>query len=173
MTNKPYDDHVIDVEIDSSISEEALVCWKKYKNNSINRINISPTSTFKGIQSGNVLNLLDFQTDNKFRKCLDNVIKITKELLEVDIYYYWTHFVEYYRGGYQGYHNHEQNEDYSSILYLNTCRGGETYFESSRICSPKKNTMIIFPSNVNHGAKKTLSWFNNKKVLVFGFRRYQ
>ena len=90
----------------------------------------------------------------------------------------WVHFVEYQRGGYQEFHDHKESETFSSILYLNTCRGGETFFPNSTglrhgdrlTISPIKNKMIAFPSYFSHRANKTSSWFINKKVLVMGIR---
>ena len=173
MIPKLDDVSVLEVGINKSISNTMLECWEKYKNNEMNLVDISPTSTFNGIQSQNALLLANFQKDNKFQECLDNLIIIPESIIGEELSYHWVHFVEYYRGGYQEIHNHAHNEDYSLIIYLNTCRGGETYFDIKPPASfsPKKNTMLLFKSDVDHGANKTSSWFRNKKILVCGLRK--
>jgi len=190
MIPKLDDVPVIEIGIHNSISNTMLACWKKYKNNEMNLYDISPTFTFNGIQSQNTLNLSNFQTDNNFQECLDNLLMIPESILGEGLYYHWVHFVEYYRGGYQEIHNHAHKEDYSLILYLTTCRGGETYFnikppkvllsptgdiikdEGTKLSfSPKKNNMLLFKSDINHGANKTSSWFRNKTVLVCGLKK--
>ena len=158
--------------VNHSIVNTARSCFDKYKDNKFNQQNIDKYNTFKGIQSKNVLELDDFQRDSNFQECLKNILDIVQRNLHLNLYYYWVHFIEYERGGYQTEHNHAHNEDYSSILYLNTCRGGETYFNINQPVSfsPKKGRMITFPSYINHGGKKTSLWFNNKKILVCGMR---
>ena len=170
MTIGLYDNPIINVEITEAITDNVIECWDKYKSNPINTINITSSATFDGIQSDNALNLSDFQEDYKFQGALKNILEIVQYLLQSKLHYYWVHFVEYHSGGYQGLHNHAHNEDYSLILYLNTCKGGETCFESGVVCTPKKNHMMIFQANINHKAKETQSW-DNKKVLVCGMRR--
>ena len=173
MIPKLDDVSVLEVGIDNSISNDMLKCWNKYKNHSMNLVDISPTSTFNGIQSQNALDLPNFKKDHLFQERLDNLLIIPESIIGEGLTYHWVHFVEYYRGGYQEIHNHRHNEDYSFILYLNACRGGETYFDIKPPVSfsPKKNTMLLFKSDVNHGANKTSSWFRNKKILVCGLRK--
>ena len=175
MIPKLDDVSVLEVGIDNPISNDMLKCWNKYKNRSMNRIGISTTSTFKGIQSSNALNLPNFQEDHLFQERLDNLLSITESIIGERLTYHWVHFVEYYRGGYQEIHNHKHNEDYSFILYLNTCRGGQTYFDIKPPVSfsPKKNNMLLFKSDIDHGAHKTSSWFRTKKILVCGLRKLQ
>jgi len=90
-------------------------------------------------------------------------------VFKVWLNYCWVHFVEYFEGGSQDIHNHKHNEDYSFVLYLNTCSDGETYFnvDPPVSISPNKNNMILFSSNIDHGAKTCY----NKQVLVGGLRR--
>ena len=161
-------------KLDESTVNTIRLCFDKYKHNKLNHQNIEGWCTFNGIQTKNVLGLNDFQRDIKFQECLKKVLHNAEKGLQLKLHYYWVHLIEYKRGGFQTEHNHALNEDYSSILYLNTCRGGETYFieESQPPVSfpPEKRKMITFPSHINHGAKKTSSWFTNKKVLVCGMR---
>ena len=165
-----YDNFLANVEITEAITNNIVECWDKYKNNSNNTIDVSSTSTFDGIQSGNVLYLADFEEDHKFQGALKNILEIVQHLIQIKLNYYWVHFVEYHSGGHQSIHNHAHNEDYSLILYLNTCKGGQTHFESGVVCTPKKNNMLVFQATLNHGARETQSW-DNKKVLVCGMRK--
>ncbi len=175
-----------ETDVDHSISNKVLSSFEKYKHNQDNLVDVKDSCTRKGIQTFNIFELEDFKQDKNLQECLKETLDIIKEMIGLNVHYYWGHFIEYYRGGYQVAHNHAHNEHFSSVLYLNNCRGGETYFNfepyvqrenrnSYRVepfasISPKKNRMIVFPSNLDHGAKKTSSWFINKKVLVLGMR---
>jgi hypothetical protein len=170
MITELYDNYLSTIEINESITDDVIECWDKYKTNEDNTIDVKATATFKGIQSANALHLIDFQEDCKFQEALKNILEIGEHLIKTTLYYYWVHFVEYHSGGYQGIHNHVHNEDYSLILYLNTCKGGQTEFESGVMCTPKKNQLVIFQSSINHRARETQSW-DNKKVLVCGVRK--
>ena len=160
--------------LENSTVNTILSCFDKYKHNKLNQQNIEKWCTYNGIQTKNVLGLDDFQRDSKFQECLKKVLHNAERGLKLKLKYYWVHLIEYERGGFQMEHNHVSNEDYSSILYLNTCRGGETYFnmESQPFVSfsPEKRKIITFPSHIDHGARKTSSWFINKKVMVCGMR---
>ena len=160
---------IMNITLDDPIATNILSCWEKYKNNKLN-IEKCETCTMNGIQTSNVLGLLDFKQDNIFQECLNNILQNIEKLLGLNLYYYWVHFVEYFEGGYQDIHNHKNNEEYSFVLYLNTCSDGETYFnvDPPISISPNKNNMILFSSNIDHGAKTCY----NKKVLVGGLRRY-
>ena len=170
MTNGLYKDILLNVEINEAITDNITECWDQYKNNPLNLIEFNSTCTFDGIQTANVLHLKDFQEDYKFQGALNNTLEIVQHLIGKTLHYYHIHLIEYHSGGYQTFHNHSHNEDYSYILYLNTCKGGETYFESGVVCTPKKNNLLIFEATLNHGAKETHSW-DNKKVLVAGMRK--
>ena len=162
-------DFIMNITLDDPLATNILFCWEKYKHNKFN-ITKDGTCTNNGIQTSNVLELLDFKEDNIFQECLNNILQNIKNLLGLNLYYCWVHFVEYFEGGYQDIHNHKHNEDYSFVLYLNTCSDGETYFNVEPPISilPNKNNMILFSSNIDHGAKTCY----NKKVLVGGLRRY-
>ena len=67
MIPKLDDVSVLEVGIDNSISNDMLKCWNKYKNHSMNLVDISPTSTFNGIQSQNALDLPNFKKDHLFQ----------------------------------------------------------------------------------------------------------
>ena len=156
-------------KIDSDITDDILSNWESYKNNSLNLCDMSRTCTFNGIQTKNVLFLSDFQ-NNEFKKSLNKLLEISKNILKSNIFFHYVHFVEYFADGYQSIHNHKHNEDFSLILYLNTCESGGTYFESGNTYLPTKNNIVLFSSYHNHGANCTNA-LDNKKVLVCGFRR--
>ena len=161
---------VLTFAVEKHITNNILSSFNKYKHNKSNLIDTDICNTNKGIQTNNVLDLNDFKEDVHFERGLDYLINlIRRESGQSYLSFTWVHLVEYQRGGYQEWHNHQENENYSAILYLNTCRGGETQFESPhKTISPIKNNMIVFPSHFNHCAHKTSSWFAKKKVLVMG-----
>ena len=82
MTIGLYDDPIINVEITEAITDNVIECWDKYKSNSTNTIDVTSTATFDGIQSGNALNLSDFQEDYKFQGALKNILEIVQHLLQ-------------------------------------------------------------------------------------------
>ena len=168
------------VQISGNLADIICACWDKYKKNKDNLVNVDETTTFNGIQTNNVLYLKDFKEDKVFQESLNFLWKTLQALIQEDLSYYWVHLIEYNRrGGYQDVHNHIHNEDYSAVFYLNTCRGGETYFmDPNQVVSsqplsfsPKKSDMLVFPASYMHGARNTSSWFVNKKVLVLGLRK--
>tara|TARA_R100001443_G_scaffold110945_1_gene123380 strand:+ start:347 stop:868 length:522 start_codon:yes stop_codon:yes gene_type:complete len=170
MTNGLYKDLLTNVAINEAITDNVLKCWDEYKNNPLNLIKVDSTCTFEGIQTSNVLKLSDFQSDYKFQGAINNTLEIVQHLIGKTLHYYHIHLIEYHSGGYQAMHNHAHNEDYSYILYLNTCKGGETYFESGISCKPQKNNLLVFEATVNHGANETHAC-DNKSVLVAGMRK--
>ena len=170
---------VVTFTVENYITNQILSSFNKYKHNKSNLIDTSICNTNKGIQTDNALDLKDFREDKKFEKCLDYLLNLLhRESGQSYLSFNWVHFVEYQRGGYQELHDHKESETFSSILYLNTCRGGETFFPNSTglrhgdrlTISPIKNKMIVFPSYFSHKANKTSSWFINKKVMVMGIR---
>ena len=156
-------------KIDSNITDDILSNWEHYKNNSLNLCDLSSTCTFNGIQTKNVLFLSDFQ-NNQFKKSLNKLLEICKNILKLNISFHYVHFVEYFADGYQSIHNHKHNEDFSLVLYLNDCNRGETFFDSGIVCIPKKDNILLFSSSLDHGGNHT-SISDNKKVLVCGFTK--
>ncbi len=159
---------IVTLSVEDSVTEQILTCFDRYKYNKDNLItNIEEVSTVNGIQTENALELKDFQQDLDFNESLSHILNIIHSKTFLNLSYYYVHFVEYDRGGYQIAHNHAHAEDYSCVLYLNTCEGGETYFDDVSF-APTKGNMIIFPSYLNHGSKETRSF---KTVLVLGMRK--
>ena len=105
---------------------------------------------------------------------------ILKELLSYipdgnKFYYRWFHLIDYNKFGRQEKHNHEKTEDYSFIVYLNTCsEGGETVFETPNaplfISKPIKNKLLCFPSYLNHYGEPVIE---SKKIAVGGLKFIQ
>ena len=85
--------------------------------------------------------------------------------------YHWAHLIQYENDGHQELHNHDQNEDFSLIIYLNSCSDGVTEFllnekrKSYVRYPPEKGRCIMFLSSIYHRGLPTTQ---NKKVLVLG-----
>ena len=123
--------------------------------------------TMKGDYFGTV-NLLSF-LDKKEFTYLDRIKKKVEEFASTSLMYHWIHMLDYKKGGYISLHNHVHAEDYSSLLYLNDCDDGATYFisgDKKYEILPEKNKLIIYPSHIFHGGRYTTS----KKVLVSGYK---
>lgn len=111
------------------------------------------------------------QTNNLSRNQYLNPIlrNIIDEInFEKALYYRWFHMISYNHQGYQQKHDHKDTEDYSYILYLNSCTtGGETFFEMPNekiVCvTPVKNKLIFFPSHFTHWGGRVV---DSKKVAV-------
>ena len=121
-----------------------------------------------------------FQTDNIFQLNENDVIEklnFLKQKIEnkckCKFIYHWAHLIEYEKGGYQELHNHNENEDFSLIVYLNSCSDGLTEFvlndkrEIDFRYIPKKGECIMFLSSIFHRGLPTTQ---HKKVLVLGLK---
>ena len=164
---------VKDLHVEDRFTDRVLSSFKKHKRNKNNlEDDLSVTSTHNGIQTKNTLELDDFLEDDDFQDALKVLLATAKLITGEELVIFWSHFVQYNRGGFQDRHRHDHNEDYSCIFYLNTCKAGETYFSDLDLSfSPKKGRFLIFPSSFRHGARETTSWFIKKKVLVLGLRK--
>ena len=144
--------------------------FDRYKTNPVNMIPdaAKQTATKKGVQTHNLLNLKDFINDGPFYRTMQRLTLITEREIDVKLQMHHIHLIEYDTGGYQTEHDHSHNEDWSIVLYLNTCNDGDTYFPSLGINHfPVKNKMVIFSAYAKHGANETNS---GKKILVMGFK---
>lgn len=115
------------------------------------------------------LNLLEYPQDKTFYKTIIELqIKCEFELNKKLMYNY-LHMVDYSNGGIMRPHKHEHSEDYSYILYLNTCDDGETVLEyGDKIANitPIRNKILLFSSNILHKS----NYSNSKKILVGGLK---
>jgi hypothetical protein len=140
-----------------------------YKSNKNFFIPENSSATINGIQTCNMLNFDDKDVEH-YLNILKN--KIEKKC-ETNLYYHWSHLIEYKNNRHQQLHKHDHNEDFSIIVYLNTCEDGETLFyinqkrNITHTCFPEKGKSIMFSSTIYHSANKT---FSNKRVLVLGLK---
>jgi hypothetical protein len=79
--------------------------------------------------------------------------------------------IDYSNGGRMSAHNHSHNEDYTFVLYLNTCEDGETivrspYVNNPAIINPVNGRLLLMSSNIDHCANHSSS----KRVLVGGLK---
>tara|TARA_B100000131_G_scaffold301940_1_gene324604 strand:- start:323 stop:805 length:483 start_codon:yes stop_codon:yes gene_type:complete len=122
--------------------------------------------TMRGGFFGTV-NLLPF-ADKKFYAHLNVIKKKVERVSSKSLMYHYLHMLDYDGGGDMLQHEHAHAEYYTSILYLNDCDDGETFFiidgEREEV-SPKKGKLVIYPSYIEHGANYSTS----KKVLVSGY----
>ena len=124
-------------------------------------------TTMKGdyFGTGNLLPFLDERGLTYLKRIKDMVEEKTSSLF----IYHHLPMLDYNKGGYMSLHNHSHAEDYSSLLYLNDCKDGATYFVSDGKkyeILPEKNKLLIYPSHIFHGARYATS----KKVLVSGYK---
>lgn len=112
------------------------------------------------------VNLLDIKHSEMFYNYIDILISVCKSKLQNDLQLFYLHMVDYKNGGEMKMHNHSHNEDYSFILYLNTCDDGETvlHIHNSISIRPEKNKVLMFSSKINHSA----NYSNKKRILVGG-----
>ena len=124
-------------------------------------------TTMKGdyFGTGNLLPFLDEKAFTYLKRIKD---KVEEKVSSLFVYHH-LHMLDYKKGGHISLHNHVHAEDYSSLLYLNDCDDGATYFisgDKKYEILPEKNKLIIYPSHIFHGGRYTTS----KKVLVSGYK---
>jgi hypothetical protein len=122
--------------------------------------------------SGNcfyTLNLLDNINSKIFYNYIDKVKLLCEDILNLKLKYFYIHMIDYQNGGKMNVHKHNHNEDYSFILYLNSCNDGETmiYIDDNQYkIIPEKNKVLLFSSHIPHSAE----YSESKRVLVGGLR---
>ena len=115
------------------------------------------------------LNLLDKVPSEKFYNYIGILLSLCQRELNLNLEYFYIHMVNYENGGNMKIHQHIHNEDYSFILYLNSCTDGNTILHldnKTHKVIPVKNKVLLFPSNIPHSAE----YSNSKKVLVGGLK---
>ena len=115
------------------------------------------------------LNLLDYIDAKIFYNYIDKVKLLCENVLNLKLKYFYIHMIDYQNGGKMNVHTHNHNEDYSFILYLNSCTDGETILYIDNIphkIIPEKNKVLLFSSHIPHSA----AYSESKRVLVGGLR---
>lgn len=115
------------------------------------------------------LNLLEHIDTKIFYNYIDILRELCELRLNKRLKYFYLHMIDYENGGKMKIHNHIHNEDYSFILYLNSCNDGATVFYINGTqykCAPEKNKLVLFSSNTFHSAEYSCS----KKILVGGLK---
>ena len=127
------------------------------------------TATYNGHQTSNILNLNEKDVNKKLTSLRERLERKCGVKLE----YHWVHLIEYEEGGNQSEHRHDHNEDYSVIVYLNSCDDGSTYFVLNKERGvvletfPIRSRCVMFSSSILHGCHPTSS---GKKILVLGLK---
>lgn len=114
------------------------------------------------------INLLSFIKNEQFIDNLNYIKHVCEKNVLLDLNYFYVHMIDYKNGGLMERHNHKHNEDYSFIYYLNDCDDGQTilHLKKDIKIKPIKNTILIFPSNIDHSSE----YSNKKRILVGGLR---
>ena len=113
-------------------------------------------------------NLLQFPHASIFYNYIDALRIKCEELININLEYTYLHLVDYSNGGTMSEHQHDHNEDYSFILYLNTCEDGATVLtlrEPYKVL-PVTNKVLLFSSYISHMSE----YSDTKKVLVGGLK---
>jgi|694.fasta_scaffold02774_16 hypothetical protein len=113
-------------------------------------------------------NLLKFVGDNEFLDIIEELKSICEKCVNKELEYFYLHMIDYENGGEMSSHKHDHNEDYSFILYLNSCEDGDTllHLDPEIKIKPVKDKMVLFSSDIVHSA----IFSNKKRILVGGLK---
>lgn len=114
------------------------------------------------------VNILEFPHSGIFYNYIDTLRLKCEEFVNINLEYTYLHLVDYSNGGIMSEHSHDHNEDYSFILYLNTCEDGATVLtlkEPYKV-QPAANKVLLFSAYIPHMSE----YSNSKKVLVGGLK---
>ena len=116
-------------------------------------------------------NLLGLVKDNVFDQHLEYLKDICEAAAGKRLSYHYLHMISYDAGGYMTRHSHEHNEDYSFILYLNSCKDGATILHEDKDYHiiPQRNRMLVFTADSEHSAQ----FSDSKRILVGGLKLKQ
>ena len=116
-------------------------------------------------------NLLGLVKDNVFEQHLEYLKDICQASINRKLSYHYLHMISYDAGGYMTRHSHEHNEDYSFILYLNSCKDGATILHEDKDYHiiPQRNRMLVFTADSEHSAQ----FSDSKRILVGGLKLKQ
>jgi len=114
-------------------------------------------------------NILGIVKDPVFDEYIAYLKDIVEAVSSKKMYYHYLHLVSYDSGGFMTRHKHDHNEDFSFILYLNTCKDGATvlhYDDIEHHVLPERNKILVFSSDTEHSAK----FSDSKRILVGGLK---
>ena len=114
-------------------------------------------------------NILGLVKDKLFDEYSGYLKDICEASAKAELSYHYLHMISYDNGGYMTRHSHEHNEDYSFILYLNTCKDGATVLHDdyeNHYITPKRNRILVFSADTEHSAK----FSDSKRILVGGLK---
>ena len=116
-------------------------------------------------------NLLGLVKDNVFDQHLEYLKDISEAAAGKRLSYHYLHMISYDAGGYMTSHSHEHNEDYSFILYLNSCKDGATILHEDKDYHiiPQRNRMLVFTADSEHSAQ----FSDSKRILGGGLKLKQ
>ena len=168
MNDKVYVDYVEDDIIDFFLERlEYYKSDKKFEQ----RV---PTMEGNYFSTGNLLQFADAQ----LIPYLQRIKKQVEQDINQSLTYRYLHMLDYSytkgpfgflrRGGSLLRHNHRHAEDYTSLLYLNDCKDGATFFflnDKREEIQPEKSKLVMYPSIIDHGSNYSTS----KKILVSGY----
>jgi hypothetical protein len=137
------------------------------KTEKLNRNSTTLTCTVNGFQTKNLCEREEYQY------ILDHLLSLVSDVFP-PFKYRWFHLIDYESGGWQKEHDHTKTEDYSFIVYLDTCtRGGETIFRLPEnqlfVSAPIKGKVLFFPSTIPHWGEKTIF----RKRVAVGALKYK
>jgi hypothetical protein len=127
----------------------------------------SGSCTVNGFQTNTV------HEDQNYKVVLDALLSYLPD--GNNLYYRWFHLIDYDKFGKQEKHNHKKTEDYSFIVYLDTCeKGGETVFEVPSeflfVSKSVRGKLLFFPSHLDHWGEEVMI---RKKVAVGALKLIQ
>lgn len=157
--------------IEEFFVSEKIVAYSK----SLLKLSLSSPELFKDTVQSSLspncfatTNLLKFPHASIFYNYIDTLRIKCEEFININLEYTYLHLVDYSNGGIMSEHSHEHNEDYSFILYLNTCEDGATVLtlkEPYKV-TPVANKVLLFSAYIPHMSE----YSNSKKVLVGGLK---
>ena len=144
------------IEIDDFLTPERCDALAAYLTANVRRLgrpNVEPFFSYRQIALGAVDNLEIWVTISRVKAELSSLVGPE----------YWpdyTDLVLWREGMEMGAHvdnlpPHFPHRQYSALVYLNECEGGETFFpDTGKAVAPQKGRMILFPSGERHGVTR-------------------
>jgi len=158
---------IIELDLSETTIDKLKSFFNKCTNNKSLILN-EMTSTQGGLQTKNVLNLID-------KSCLieisENIEKYINQYYANNLEFYQffidhVHLIAYTKNGYQIGHTHHSFEDLSFIVYLNNSNAVTRIYSNENYKEIKsvQGKMVIFDASLYHEASVT----NNKRNVLVG-----